>query len=132
MAEIWAAVHGYEGLYEVSTWGRVRNSQSKILTQHPNQKGYLRVTLVKNGKSVLARVHRLVAQTFIPNPNHLPQVNHIDLNNQNNSVTNLEWVDGYTNAYHNVLFTKKIEKQIQECLTGDDNAKISCLQLRLS
>lgn len=114
MAEIWAAVHGFDGLYEVSTWGRVR-SERGILAPYENHKGYLKVGLSKEGKNHKFRVNRLVAQTFIPNPENLPEVNHIDGNKKNNSVTNLEWVDGLKNREHIWDFSSMIHKNIIAC-----------------
>lgn len=93
--EIWTDIEGFEN-YQVSTWGRVRSSKC-ILKPYENQKGYLKVGLRKDGKCHKKRVSRLVAQAFIPNPDELPQVDHIDGNKQNNSVTNLRWVDNKTN-----------------------------------
>lgn len=67
------------------------------------KKGYHRVTLtIDKGKKKTFLVHRLIAQKFIPNPDNLPQVNHIDGNKDNNHVNNLEWVDNQTNTDHAV------------------------------
>lgn len=113
--EIWADIKGYEGWYQVSTWGRVRSvdrqiddvsnrkriAKGQILAQEENPKGYLRVHLSKtNCKLKHFRVHRIVAETFIDNPYNLPEVNHIDGNKQNNSVSNLEWCTGKENRNH--------------------------------
>jgi hypothetical protein len=62
--------------------------------------GYLRISINKGLKRMTLRVHRLVADTYIPNPNNLPQVNHIDENKQNNHVSNLEWVTNRQNCEH--------------------------------
>ena len=113
MSEIWTFVSGYDGKYAVSTWGRVKNG-NQILKPHVTPKGYLKVGLSKDGKQKSYRVHRLVAQEFIPNPHNLLEVNHIDGNKQNNSVTNLEWVDGETNRMHEVRFHLEIYAQIEE------------------
>jgi hypothetical protein len=94
--EMWKDISGYEGKYQVSTWGRVR-SINGILKPYVNSKGYEKVGLMKNGKSNKHRVSRLVAEAFIPNPYNLPQVDHIDGNKRNNSITNLEWVTGNEN-----------------------------------
>ena len=85
-------VEGYEN-YEISTWGRVFNTDTgKFLIPEVHDKGYLRVGLRKNKQRRHFKIHRLVAMAFIPNPDGKPHVNHIDGNNQNNSITNLEWV----------------------------------------
>ena len=89
--EEWKAVPGYEGLYEVSNKGNVRNvRRNKLLRLQKNQ-GYIKVWLYKNGIVTGLRVHRLVAQAFIPNPDNLLEVNHKDEDKTNNSVDNLEW-----------------------------------------
>ena len=90
--EKWKDIKDYEGLYQVSNLGNVKNIKTnKILTQSPHHRGHLRVRLSKNGKSKMYRVHRLVAEAFIPNPNKYPVVNHKDGNMKNNRVENLEW-----------------------------------------
>ena len=95
--EIWCPIKGYEGLYEVSDQGRVRSikfGKERILKPGRNTCCYLQVNLCKNGeKKKNLLVHRLVAQTFIPNPDNLPEVNHKDEDKDNNSVQNLEWCD---------------------------------------
>ena len=91
--ETFKPIPGFEN-YQISTWGRVFNSESgKFLIPEVHDKGYLRVDLYdKYGKRQHAKVHRLVADAFVPNVFNKPQVNHIDGNKQNNSFTNLEWV----------------------------------------
>lgn len=98
MAEIWKVIEGFED-YQISSWGRVMGKH-KIMKQHPNEKGYLMVGLRKNNREYKKRVHRLVAQNFIPNPDNLPQVNHKDGNPRNNSITNLEWTTNTDNNEH--------------------------------
>ena len=83
-------VPGYEGLYEVSNKGRVRRN-GKILKPTLLNNGYLRVELHKQKTEKQVLVHRLVAMTFILNPNNLPCVNHKDEDKTNNAVDNLEW-----------------------------------------
>ena len=112
--EVWKPVKYYEGLYEISNYGRVKsierviqdkNGKNKVvhekyITQHDNGRGYLFVSLWKDNKTKKEYVHRLVAITFIPNPEKLPQVNHIDEDKQNNYVDNLEWcICQYNNNY---------------------------------
>ena len=104
--EIWKDIEGYEGLYQVSNKGRAKRLQSKgckqerILTPVKNRCGYLRVTLCKDGQRRIYSVHRLVVQTFLPNPDNLPQVNHIDENKTNNTISNLEWCTNEYNCNH--------------------------------
>lgn len=90
--EEWKNVIGYEGLYEVSNKGNVRNvRRNTLLKLSKTNYGYIQVHLYKNGIRTGLRVHRLVAEAFIPNPDNLPQVNHKDEDKTNNNVTNLEW-----------------------------------------
>ena len=110
MNEEWRPVVGYEGLYEVSNTGRVRSldrydnrncfRKSKVLSPVKDKYGYLLVNLYCNGKQHQMKIHRLVAEAFIPNQDDLPQVNHKDEDKTNNNVTNLEWCDAtYNNNY---------------------------------
>lgn len=109
--ELWKDVEGYEGKYQVSNWGRVRNAKRNIIIKpYLNHKGYEKVSLSRGtkGNTNKHRVHRLVAQAFIPNPNNLPQVNHKDGNKRNNSVSNLEWCTNAQNAHHAVLMRRGV------------------------
>ena len=99
--EIWKDISGFNGKYQVSSWGKIRNAETgKVLKPYENSKGYLKVGLSKGKKSEKKRVNRLVAMAFIENPNDLPQVNHKDGNKKNNSVSNLEWVTDSRNKEH--------------------------------
>lgn len=97
MVEIWKAIQGYEGLYQVSNLGNVKSlnwankgfPQNLYLKKHC--RGYLQVELSKNGKKTMITVHRLVANAFLSNPQGLPVINHKDENKRNNCVDNLEW-----------------------------------------
>lgn len=103
MQEIWKDIEGYEGLYQASNLGQIKSIQyfnhannksytrNKILKPIINEKGYYRVDLYKERKSKRFRIHRLIAKTFIPNPNNFPEVNHINGNKKDNCINNLEW-----------------------------------------
>ena len=94
----WQPVKGYEGKYEVSSIGHVRKAGGSEIGQWPNQLGYMLVRL--SGPRKMFRVHRLVAEAFLPNPNNLPVVNHLDHDRQNNAASNLEWCDQKRNLSH--------------------------------
>ena len=99
MKEIWKDIKGYEGLYQVSNWGNVKSTQyyhgtyERTLKPTKDKDGYLQVILYKDGKRKMHRIHRTVAEAFIPNPDNLPQINHRDENPSNNRVDNIEWCD---------------------------------------
>jgi len=108
--ETWKPVVGYEGLYEVSSMGRVKslgrvdrfNKKWNCRIMKPTYVGkhYQMVRLCKKGKTKNQKVHRLVAEAFIPNPDKKPQVNHIDGNKDNNCADNLEWCTNSENQLH--------------------------------
>jgi hypothetical protein len=104
--EIWKDIDGYDGKYQISNTGRVRSftrwKNGKDLKAGINTHGYYIVNLVKDGRKNIEfkLVHRLVALHFIPNPNELPEVNHIDGNKLNNNIDNLEWVSRFDNIRH--------------------------------
>lgn len=91
LEEVWRDISGYEGLYQVSNFGNVRNTKGKILKQTNGNSGYKRVFLFKDRYKPFF-VHRLVAMAFIENPENKPCVNHIDNDRTNNMFDNLEWV----------------------------------------
>ncbi len=102
MQEKWKEIKGYEGLYEVSDRGVVRNAKGKMMKQTQTWNGYMRVGLYKDGKPRQFSVHRLVAVAFVENPDGLPMVNHKDENRANNRAENLEWCTSkYNNNYGN-------------------------------
>ena len=100
--EIFKDIPGYEGRYQITSWGRVYSiDKDRYIKQEATKKGYLRVDLFDAcGKRKHYKVHRLVAKAFVPNPDSKPQVNHIDGNKSNNSFTNLEWVTDEENKTH--------------------------------
>ena len=91
--ETWKNLEGYEGYYKVSSEGRVSGWRGNVLKPQARSHGYLSVWLYKDGEKKQFSVHRLVAQTFIPNPDNLPEVNHLDEDKTNNKVSNLQWCD---------------------------------------
>ena len=89
---------GYEGLYAVTSCGKVYSYKSKkFLKPHKKRDGYLQVGLCKGGEREFYRIHRLVAMAYIPNPEGFSQVNHKDENKENNALQNLEWCNGSYN-----------------------------------
>lgn len=104
--EVWKAINGYEGLYEISSYGNVRRiANKKTCKQKPISKrkdggGYFQVGLYKNGIRKWFRVNRLVAIAFIDNPENKLEVNHIDGIRNNNHCENLEWCTRSENEKH--------------------------------
>lgn len=92
-------IKGFEGLYAVTSCGKVWSYRRKIfLKPYYNHKGYLLVDLRKGSVRRQTAIHRLVAEAYIPNPEGLETVNHIDENKENNSVLNLEWMSNADNV----------------------------------
>lgn len=114
MIEEWKDIEGYEGLYQISNQGRVKSlnynhtGKEKILKYGKRPNGYLKTTLIKNGIRKDIYIHRLVAQTFIPNPDDKPCVDHIDTNPLNNKSENLRWCTQKENL-NNPLSIEKIK-----------------------
>ena len=119
--EVWKDVVGYEGIYQVSNKGNVyrvewigargRECGGRALKPSYDKDGYFKVVLCKNGMMYHKRVHRLVAEAFIPNPNGLPQVNHIDEVKDNNNVENLEWCTSKYNSNHGTSIERRVQAQ---------------------
>lgn len=107
MDETWLPIQGYEGLYEVSSFGRVRSLKKEIILKSwKHYKGHEYTFLFISGRGRKKFfIHRLVAIVFVPNPLNLPIVNHLDGCKTNNTPDNLEWttVQGNTLHYHRVL-----------------------------
>ncbi len=125
LPEIWRDVIGYEGLYQVSSLGRVRSYDRKVRSRYGNLRtikgrilkilkiwsGYGYVRLSRGRVSKHHSIHRLVATTFIPNPSNLPCVNHKDENKFNNCVTNLEWCNWRYNANYGTRNTRVSQRR---------------------
>ena len=143
-------IKNYEGLYEVSDTGLIKSVKrivigkdgikypfkERILKVNPNKSvEYPQVSLWKNNIGTTFYVHRLVAETFIPNPKHLPEVNHKDGNRSNNTVENLEWVDSKGNSIHAVqtglrTYTNRLTKEefidcLYDVINGESYASLS-------
>lgn len=112
--ETYLDIRGYEGLYLVSNLGRIKRKymdSERILKGYENKVGYLVVCLSKNGKTKNFRIHRLVAEAFIPNPENKPTVNHIDEDKTNNMVSNLEWATMNEQNNHGTRNQRSSKKQ---------------------
>lgn len=114
--EHWKDIEGYEGLYQISDLGRVKSlkyGRETLLNPYRNNKGYLGVSLHKDKIRKTPKVHRLVAQAFLPNPENLLEINHIDEDKTNNRVDNLEWCDRKYNVNYGKR-TEKCSKRVQQ------------------
>lgn len=122
--EEWKSIPGYEDLYEVSSYGRVKSLEISyirrngimdhkpeiILTPKNNGTGYFTVCLYKNKTHKYYLIHRLVAIAFLPNPDNLPCVNHKDEDKTNNNVNNLEWCSHRYNSNYNGVLKKRSQR----------------------
>lgn len=101
--EEWKDIEGYEGLYQVSSEGRVKSLRNnKALKPKTDKKGYAVICLCKNNTKHYFKINRLVAKAFIPNPHNLPCTNHKNCIPNDNRVENIEWCDWkYNNHYGN-------------------------------
>lgn len=113
--EKWKDIKGFEGLYQISSQGRIKSFLSgkwKLRSIKDRSGDYLRINLYKGkGRETTKSVHRLVAEAFIPNPNKYPCINHIDMNKQNNNIENLEWCSYKEN-------NKKAREQKPQIIVG--------------
>lgn len=132
--EIWKDIKGYENLYQVSNTGKIKSlerygnskSNGKFLIKEKIRKtttttaGYEYVVLANNGKNKTILVHRLVAETFIPNPENKKCVNHKDENKSNNNVENLEWCDyEYNNTYKDIHLRRNTDNVVRKIIQYD-------------
>ena len=106
------SIKGYEGLYAVTSCGKVWSYRTdRFIKPDVTPKGYLTVRLCKDGENRKCRVHRLVAEAFIPNPDNKPEINHRDEVKCHNHVGNLEWVTSAENANYGTRLNRISEKK---------------------
>lgn len=110
MIEIWKDIEGFEGVYQISNFGRLKSfkriKNTGYILSNINKKGdYFSVVLTSIYKIRYVRIHILVAETFIPNPENKKYINHKDLNKQNNHIDNLEWCTARENIIHAMKHT---------------------------
>lgn len=116
-------IENYEN-YEVRPNGEVINTKTgRVLKSLKDTSGYLKVCLCKNGKPKMFLIHRLVAETFIPNPDNLPCVNHKDEDKTNNWATNLEWCTHKYNNNYGTAIKRKILSQSKPILQFSRNGE---------
>jgi len=138
MEEVWKDIVDYEGLYQISNFGRIKSMKREVCNNYLlsgkqkrnemirasfNKKGYRRISLCKNGKAKNFMVHRLVACAFVENPNNLTSINHKDENKSNNNAYNLEWCSVSYNINYgsrNKKVTDKLSKAVIQ-ITMDGN-----------
>lgn len=120
--EVWKPIKGFEGLYEVSNYCKVKSvKRNSLICHYVNEKGYIQIVLWKDGKSKNTHSHRLGAEAFIPNPYNLPCINHKDENPSNNYIsingdgsvnydeTNLEWISYSDNLKYKGALDRMID-----------------------
>jgi len=139
--EVWIPVPNYEHFYMASAFGRIKSLKSggmkgKLLTpQKVNSRGYFNVCLCNQGSKNMISVHRVIALTFIPNPDNKPEVNHKDGNKTNNEVSNLEWCTGSENMNHAYRTGLQKPSENQKTATSDyckDNFSKKVIQFDLN
>ena len=123
--EEWRAVKGYEGIYQISSLGRIRNFYGRILKPETARNGYKRITLWDRKKY---QIHRLVAIAFIPNPENKETVNHKNGVKTDNRVENLEWNTWSENSKHAyAIGLKKVSdeqrRRLSEAMKGNSIAR---------
>lgn len=143
MEEIWKDIKGFEGLYQISSLGRLKSLSRFINSNRNNQRrikgciikqrvnpynGYIQISLSKNHKYKRFYIHRLVASAFLGNPDNLPEVNHKDENKLNNCVENLEWCSSsynksYGTARLRAIFTSIKNGTFYNCKTLSKEVK---------
>lgn len=148
--EVWKDIKCFEGWYQVSDLGNVRSVdriieqwsmyghyikrriKGRLIVPTDNGNGYMIVCLRKNQRKENHYVHRLVAEAFLPNPNALPAVNHIDYNRSNNIASNLEWTTNLENTRYSIPRMQKIKASSKPTATGEKYITIRKGKYRLN
>ena len=123
--EIWKEIKGYEGLYEVSSEGRVRNIIKGNYLTFKSYNDYQRVGLCRHQKQKWFLVHRLVAQAFIPNPDNKPEVDHINCDRRDNRIENLRWVTSKENNNNPITRKNKSDCRVGIPKSAEQRKKLS-------
>lgn len=150
MEEIWKDIEGYEGLYMISSMGRVKSVDRQVrkenyfrtvrenfLKQRLGKHGYVQVTLCKDGRMKTYLIHRLVAKAFIPNPESKPYIDHINTIKTDNRTDNLRWVTRKENGQNPLsrLHRSECQKGEKNCMYGkfgkEHNRSIPIVQLTM-
>ena len=131
MKEEFRWIKGFEGYYQISNMGRVysfpRYDENMcrhggiFLKQQKRKDGYLTVHLKKHSLRYAKLIHKLVAESFIPNPNHKNQIDHIDADKSNNVVSNLRWCTSMENKANPITYNRLIEKSRSNKMLGKKN-----------
>lgn len=140
-SEVWRPIKGFENIYEVSNFGKVKRlhtakragagnyeRKERILNQRKSNKGYLLVDLYKNNTRSQLLVHRLVAQAFLDNPMNLPCVNHKDENPLNNKLYNLEWCSQKYNMNYGTCADRIGKANSKPIISIDESGNITHFQ----
>ena len=126
MEEVWKDIKGFEGMYQVSSLGHVKSLERQItgikskyikerlLKQSPDGKGYLMVWLYYRNKRLTRKVHRLVAEAFVPNHDCKPQIDHVNGNKKDNRSCNLRWCTGKENFHNPISYQRNSESKYGE------------------
>jgi hypothetical protein len=121
--EIWRDIPGYEDFYQVSSFGKIKSKrQNKIMSLKTDMRGYKRIRLYNENGQKTYSVHRIVASTFIENPENKPEVNHKNKIKTDNRVLNLEWSTVAENLEHKLKFKlnlKKLEEEFSNKIKGE-------------
>lgn len=124
--EIWVPVYGYEDLYLVSNYGRIKSKKRNIIRKVGESKGYYNIVLCKNGKTRTKMVQRVVLESFMPCDNmDKLQVNHKDENKHNNCLDNLEWLTPKENVNYGTGIAKRAHTQQ---LNNSRSKPVQCIE----